>query len=261
MRRLHALLVLFGALLGSLPAQTPPLVQAVAVTPEPANRLAGGQNLYVRVAYESGEPLRFQAAGYHRGQKHASLAMNPSPAYPAGKGEAVVWLFGQPGARIDEVRVRVCDANWKQLSEVPVKVAAEWHAGVPPAPEAPWARELTAAQQQAVSSAMKQEPVATTLFDKIWFALAAVLVPLAFLCVPGYPILQAWTLWKLRGPSRLLSALPLSFMLPVYAFCLYALSQDSNLWPLYAIFASPVAFIITLVIFLVARRKARAAAV
>lgn len=259
MRRLLTYLVLPIALAGYVQAQTLPLVQAVAVTPEPANRLAPGQNLYVRVAYESGQPLRFQAAGYNQGQKHASLAMNPSPVYSAGKGETVVWLFGQPGARIDEVRIRVCDANWQQLSEVPVKVAAEWRAGVPPAPEAPWATELAAAQQRAVSQAMQEEPVATTLYEKIWFALVAALVPLAFLCVPGYPILQAYTLWRLRGPARLLAAIPLAFMLPVYAFCLYALSQDGNLWPLPAIFASPLAFVLTLVVLLVARRKAPAA--
>jgi len=28
-------------------------------------------------------------------------------------------------------------------------------------------------------------------------------------------------------------------MLPTYAFCVYALGQDSNLWPLPAIFLSP----------------------
>jgi hypothetical protein len=249
-------LALLLALVANAWAQTPPVVRIVAVSPDPADRLAGGQNLSVRVAYESDQPLRFQAAGYREGKKHESLAMNPSPVYPAGKGEAIVWVFGQPGARIDELRVRVGDAGWKPISEVAVPVQAAWRAGVPRAPEAPWVAELSAAQQRAVSQMMKQEPKPTTL-EKIGFTLAAILVPVAFLSVPGYPLLQLFTLWKLRGPSRLLSALPLAFMLPVYAFCLYALTQDSNLWPLYAIFASPVAFVITLTVFLVARRKAR----
>ncbi len=257
MTRAASALILFLALVANAWAQTPPVVQIVAVSPEPADRLAGGQNLSVRVAYDSDQPLRFQAASYREGQKNGSLAMNPSPVYPAGKGEAIVWVFGQPGARIDELRVRVCDANWQQISEVPVPVQAAWRAGVPPAPEAPWVAELNATQQRAVSQMMKQEPKPTTFLEKIGFTLTAILVPVAFLSVPGYPLLQLFTLWKLRGPSRLLSALPLTFMLPVYAFCLYALTQDSNLWPLYAIFASPVAFVITLTVFLVARRKAR----
>ena len=257
MIRATSAVVLFLVLASGALAQTPPVVRAVAVSPDPADRLAGGQNLSVRVAYESGQPLRFQAAGYHEGKKHESLAMNPSPVYPAGKGEAIVWIFGQPGARIDEIRVRVCDANWRQLSEVLVPVQAAWRAGVPPAPEAPWVAELNATQQRAVSQMMRQEPKPATFLEKIGFTLTAILVPVAFLSVPGYPLLQLFTLWKLRGPARLLSALPLAFMLPVYAFCLYALTQDSNLWPLYAIFASPVAFVITLVVFLVARRKVR----
>lgn len=88
----------------------------------------------------------------------------------------------------------------------------------------------------------------------LWSVCATVLVPLAFLAVPVYPIMQVVALVKLRGPARLLSALPLAFMLPVYAFCLYALSRDSNLWPLYAIFGSPLAFLFTLAVFIRARR-------
>lgn len=254
-------LALFLALVANAWAQTPPVVRIVAVSPDPADRLAGGQNLSVRVAYESDQPLRFQAAGYREGKKHESLATNPSPVYPAGKGEAIVWVFGQPGARIDELRVRVSDAGWKPISEVAVPVQAAWRAGVSPAPEAAWVAEAIAAHHQVIQQALKSEMVAdrtkSTLFDTLWLGLSALLVPVAFLSVPGYPLLQLFTLWKLRGPSRLLSALPLAFMLPVYAFCLYALTQDSNLWPLYAIFASPVAFVITLTVFLVARRKAR----
>ena len=139
-------------------------------------------------------------------------------------------------------------------------VQAAWRAGVPPAPEAPWVAELSSAQQNAILQAIRQEMIISTFWEHVWSGVAIVLVPFAFLCVPGYPLLQLFTLWKLRGPARLLSALPLAFMLPVYAFCLYALTQDSNLWPLYAIFASPVAVVITFAVFLFARRKAKAAA-
>ncbi|HUL54134.1 MAG TPA: hypothetical protein VLT83_12060 [Opitutaceae bacterium] len=241
-------------------AQTPPVVKATGVTPDPATRLAPGQSLNVRIVYESAQPLRFQAAGYLAGVRNGRLAMNPSPVYPAGKGEAIAWLFGQPGARIDEIRVRVCDDRWRQLFEVRVPVKGEWHAGVPAAPEAPWALELSAVQQRGLNQTMAKPGKAAGILEKLWFALTTVLVPLVFLAVPGYPALQVYALVRLRGPARLLSALPLSFMLPVYAFCLYGLSQESNLWPLYAIFASPVAFLITLAVLLVARRRQKAGA-
>jgi hypothetical protein len=251
--------VLVFVLAAKVLAQNPPIVRAVAVTPDPANRLASQQALYVRVAYESDQPLRFQAAGYFQGKKHERLMMNPSATYPAGKGEAVAWVSGDPGARLDEIRVRVCDAGWKQLFEVSTPIQAEWHAGIPSAPTAPWAKTLSDAQQHAVDAALKNPPPPSSLLEKLWVGLATILVPLAFLSVPGYPILQVYAFFKLRGPARLLSALPLSFMLPVYVFCLYALSKESNLWPLYGIFASPVAFIITLTVVIVARRRQAAA--
>ncbi len=249
--------LLIAAMLGTALAQTPPAMRAVAVTPEPGSRLAAGQNLYVRVAYESDQPLRMQARGYYDGTKRDQMANNPSPVFPAGSGEAVVWLFGQAGARVDEVRVQVYDAQWRHLLEVPVPLVAEWRAGVTAAPEAAWAAESLAAQARIPPP----PAVPVTAWEQVKGFLLVLLVPLAFLSVPGYPLLQVYTLWKLRGPARLLSALPLSFMLPIYAYCFYALTQGSNLWPLFAIGGSPVALSITLVVVIVARRRARRAAI
>jgi hypothetical protein len=87
--------------------------------------------------------------------------------------------------------------------------------------------------------------------------LAPILTILAFLSVPGYLILQIIAWWKLRGTAQLLACVPLLFMLPIYCFCLYALSRGSNLWPLWAIFASPVAFLITLLVFIGSRYLTR----
>ena len=249
-----AILANFGA------AQTPPVVRVTGVTPEPAGTLARGQNFYARVAYESDQPLRFQAAGYFEGAKHGQLAMNPSGVLPAGAGESIVWVFAHQDTRIDELRVRVFDASWKELFEVPVPAAIEWRAGAAEAPEAPWAAELSAAQQRAVSEAIQQEPQAKNLFQKIWFALVTVLVPVAFLSLPAYPLFQFYALWKLRGTMRWLSALPLLLMLPVYGHSLYALSKGSNLWPIYVIFASPVALILLIAVMIVARKRALAEA-
>lgn len=231
--------------------QTQPVVRIVAISPDPATLLAAGQNLNARVAYESKQPLRLQATGYRDGNKQTHLSMNASPIYPAGSGEALVFVFGQPGARIDELRVGVFDQNWRPLVEVPVKVEASWRAGVAPAPTAGWVQELGEAQGRAISAAFKQGE------NRTGFDAAFLLVPLMGLTVIGYPLLQAYALWRLSGPARLWSALPLSFMLPVYAFCIYALLHESNLWPLFAIFGSPVAFLITLIVLIVARRRER----
>ena len=243
-------------LAGNAIAQTPPVVRITGTTPEAGSTLATGQNFHVRVAYESDEALRFQAAGFFEGTKHGKLAMNPSTVHPAGSGEALVWIFAHDDTRIDEVHVRVCDAGWKELFAVPVSAPIEWRADAPKSPEAPWAAELAAAQQRTVSQSMNAEPEDSTVLGKLWSVIVTLLVPLAFLSLPAYPLFQVYALWKLRGRARVLSALPLIFMLPIYAYSLLALSKGSNLWPLFAIFASPVALIIVIVVMVIARKRA-----
>ncbi len=135
---------------------------------------------------------------------------------------------------------------------------AEWHAGLPAVPDAPWVRELNDATASHYEQNQRDAPP-PGVRDNIMMGLGVVLVPLAFLSVLGYPVLLLIALIMLRGPLRLLSSLPLSFMLPVYAYCLYALAQKSNLWPMFAIFASPVALIITGVIFFIGLRRQKRA--
>ena len=216
----------------------PPEVKATAISPESPAQLAAQEALYVRLAYQSEQPLRFQAFGYFKGTKKANFMANASPAYPAGAGEALAWMSADPGAQIDELRVVVYDAAWKALSEVPVPVQAAWHAGIPANAPAAWARELSNAQQRAVSQDLEQLGKGT---GSLWDRFVSVALPFIFVSVPLYPLLQGWALYRLRGARRLLSAVPLCFMLPTYAFCFYALTKDSNLWPLPAIFLSPVA--------------------
>ena len=249
-RSVTALALIFA--LGAAGHAAPPEVKATATSPESPATLAPQQSLYVRVEYQSDQPLRLQASGYLRGIKGERFMVNASPAYAAGTGEALVWLAGDPGARIDEIRVLVHDQNWKLLTTVSVPVQAAWHAGITGTEPAAWVKPLNDAQQHPVGQDLKKS---SGIVRGLWSFFASGFVALAFLSVPGYPILQVYAFYRLRGPRRLLSALPLSFMLPTYAFCLYALSRDSNLWPLYAIFLSPVAFLIVGGMLLYDRRR------
>jgi hypothetical protein len=234
-----------AVLLGSFAragAATPEL-QLTATSPELPARLAAQEAFYVRIAYQSDQPLRFQAAGYFQGAKKANLMMNPSPVYPAGSGEAVAWIAGDAGTVIDEVRVVGHDARWKPLREVSLPAAAAWHAGIAANPPAAWARELNNAQQQLVGRDLQQASQGT---GGLWDRIVDAVMPFVFGSIAAYPLLQAFALWRLRGARRLLAALPLTFMLPTYAFCIYALWKNSNLWPLPAIFLSPVAALLVL---------------
>lgn len=58
--------------------------------------------------------------------------------------------------------------------------------------------------------------------------------------VPGYFLLQ-FVLWLgLRGRWRNAALLPLVFAVPVAIWCLVALAQESNLWPLPFILFAPL---------------------
>jgi len=59
--------------------------------------------------------------------------------------------------------------------------------------------------------------------------------------VVSYLVFQTRALIKLRGGRRIFAAVPLLFMIPILAVSIEALLKGSNLWPIFLIFASPVA--------------------
>jgi hypothetical protein len=56
--------------------------------------------------------------------------------------------------------------------------------------------------------------------------------------VPAYFVVQPVALLRWRGGWRMAAALPLLLSIPALLFSVYALAQDSNLWPLTLIFAA-----------------------
>jgi hypothetical protein len=81
---------------------------------------------------------------------------NPSPAYAAGRGEAVAWIAFNEAQRIDEVRVVVSDERWRPLLELNEPLQAEWSSTASQVLPAAWATRLSDAQQRAVSESMRQ---------------------------------------------------------------------------------------------------------
>jgi hypothetical protein len=75
------------------------------------------------------------------------------------------------------------------------------------------------------------------------------LVGLAFVAgVPGYLVLQPRALRRLRGGWRIAAAVPLVGAAATICWSLYALSRDSNLWPLtFVLFAPPAAVYLVIV--------------
>ena len=66
---------------------------------------------------------------------------------------------------------------------------------------------------------------------------------LLWLTIPAYVVLQVVALMRSSDGSRVAAVLPLFVMVPVFALTAVALVQESNLWPLLMLFASPVALL------------------
>ena len=231
---LAAVAVLAAGLASAAPSVAAVTASLTAVDPESPATLGSGQSLYVKVEYESDQPLRVQGQGARGGQTVPGMT-NGSPVYPAGRGTALAWIAYRGPETIDEMRVELSDARWQHITTVGVSVQATWTA-IPGARDpAPWVRALNDAQQRAISADMNRAVSGPAAM--LSGALAMIFVG----CVPLYPVLQAFALWRLRGGFRLAASSALFLMLPIYVFCLWALSRDSNLWPVTAIFASPVA--------------------
>jgi hypothetical protein len=222
----------------AIPVRAAVSARIVEVFPSAPAMLLPRHSLYVHVEYDSDQPVRLQAKAWRNGQQVPGMN-NPSPAYPAGRHEAIAWVALADGESLDELRVELSDARWHPLTHVTETMRAEWSAGAAAAVAPAWVKELNDAQQGDVAAAMSQ-----TSSGPVGSMMSAALLSGMFMLVLAYPVVQIAALAIARGTWRLIAALPLVVMVPTYAFCLYALSRGSNLWPLTAIFLSPPAAIV-----------------
>jgi hypothetical protein len=74
------------------------------------------------------------------------------------------------------------------------------------------------------------------------------MVDLLWLSVAAYLVLQAVVIARSSGPARWVAAAPLAVMIPIGVLTAIAFAQESNLWPLWLLFASPVALLYVVVV-------------
>ena len=70
--------------------------------------------------------------------------------------------------------------------------------------------------------------------------IGALLGTVIMAAVPGYFVLQPMTILRYRGKWRLAAMLPLLGCVPAALYSLYALAQESNLWPIMFVLFAPV---------------------
>jgi hypothetical protein len=209
-----------------------------AMDPAATQTLGRGDKLSVRLSYESTEPLRFTVKGFAGGTPVTGVHSNPAPLYPAGQGDAIVWLRLIDSGYLDEVHVQILDAQWqvRDVLSAPVSLFWEDGSGSMPRTAASWVASLDAAQQAMVSSAAQARSDETD-------AGGSLLVMLMGWSIPAYLILQIYMVSAYRGGWRKAALVPVLLMIPLALYTLYALLAGSNLWPLMLLFLTPLAFL------------------
>lgn len=213
---------------GAISAQT---LEVTATDPAGGGRLPPNRTFYLKVHYDSPQPLRLKATGMLGGKKVQDIT-NPSPVYPAGTGDGLVWISYRTSTRIDAVQVSASDQNWRPISSLTFPVEVSWASSASDPAEAGWVREMNETQQREISSALQSSQGNPGILGWAFFAFL-------YVSVLGYPVLQIHSLCRDGWKSA--ASLPLFLMIPLMVYTAWALAMGSNLWPLLLLFGSPFA--------------------
>jgi hypothetical protein len=232
-----ARLLILLALLPLPAAAATPEVRVTGSHPGLTGELPRNGALYVRLSYRTDVPLRMQAKGFFKGvEVRDEVRWNPSPAYPAGAAEAMVWIAYAASTRLDELRIEVSDERWEPLVVAKLPVSVSWSAASGATKRAPeWVSRLNGAQQNSAGANM----TVNGGVDILGMLIAGFVV----LAVPGYFVLQIALGLLYSGRWRLAALAPLLVMVPATAHAAVALAAQSNLWPIVVILTAPFAFL------------------
>lgn len=192
-------------------------VSLVALDPQTETALGSDELLYVRVQYESGIPLRFQAIATREGMPLEVGAMrNPAVLHAPGSGEALVWVGYANPTHIDAVRVTVLDEAWQELSRLSHDADVTWQGAAAGQPREPaeWVAALLRSEKRKMDYVYDPAPQKYgTLYDIFFF--------LSLASMPAYLLLQLHMLWHYRYRWRELAVIPL---FPYLILAFYALA-------------------------------------
>lgn len=228
------LLFLAGAAVSAEPAAL--TMQVERTSPSPGATLPRFGSYYIALRYTTDRPLRIQARAYAHGKLlDAGQAMNASVLHPAPEGTALAWVeFSEP-ALIDEIRVTAYDDHWKPLLVLRHPARVQWLPEPAQTNRAPpgWAQTLIGEERGIAAQSQPDDEVGS-----FGMALGGLLVVGG---VPGYLVLQFISVISLRSGWRKAALVPAGLMGLACLHAVYALSQDSNLWPIVVILTAPVA--------------------
>jgi hypothetical protein len=256
-----AVRVLFGAILvllvpfgAAVPLDPAPTIQLIDRDPGRNVDLRAGEPLYLRLRYQSPIPIHILLSGYDRGDMVRGYLQDSDELFPAGDRAVTAWLAYPRDARIDQVEVRIWNANQARVAATRIPIEAQWTdadgAGAERETKS-WVTELTPGQRERMAARLSAADE-TSGFDPF---------DLIFLCVPGYFLLQLALALRTSGGWRKAALVPTVIMVPVLAYTVLAFAAQSNLWPLLLLLSAPLAcvYLILLSMLLLLRRLTRPA--
>ena len=226
-------------------------VEILETDPVTPAELGKGENFYVRVGYETDQPIYVRGAAFLDGKPAPSMT-GVSMRHAAGTGEAFFWFAYTTPARVDMIVMTAHDANTnKATGQAAISVDLTW-TGAPtaaPRPLPEWVTRMRAEQNRQIresTEAYMNRPTpwweTVLFFAMIW-------------SVPGYFIVQAAALWRWRAGWRVAAAIPGLPMTAVLVYTIVAFSAGSNLFPLVLIFSAPPALLYLVVLMVLRRRR------
>ncbi|HEX5475003.1 MAG TPA: hypothetical protein VFX12_10110, partial [Vicinamibacterales bacterium] len=128
-------------------------VRVVETDPASPATLGRDETFYVRIEYDTDEPIRIWARPFFQGTPVAAKS-NPSITY-TGRGEALGWFALDDAVDVDEIRIIVGGGTpyrESQATTYPVSLSGSGHAAAPRRP-AEWVAPL----ERAAADAARRE--------------------------------------------------------------------------------------------------------
>jgi hypothetical protein len=198
---------------------------SVAALDPPSGQLGDSDPLYIKLTYQSDQPVTFQAQGLLRGQRvwGGGFIRGLGGLAPQleGAGETVVSIAYVSGATIDAIEISAVDSHYRTLASTQTPIKLSWTAG-PPRDARTYANWVTPMKEIADRATMKQ--TGADPLTLLWTAMV--------FTAPTYLVLQLWFAYRWTGGWRRAALVPLVVVLPVLAITAGAVMRHSNVGPL-----------------------------
>jgi hypothetical protein len=214
-------------------AQANSHAKVVETHPSTSAGLHRNQSFWIRIEYETDEPIRLWVRPFRNGAPVETAISNPSLTY-TGAGEALGWFALREPGDVDEVHVVAGGGEryreWV-LARFPVEL--HWTAASAATESRPqWVEDLLAVEQTRREDEARLRAAEPASAGKVSIFNGFMLIILA-LALAGI-VVPLWSVWKWSGGWRIGAALPAAAVGFVILRIIVDTARDPtshNLWP------------------------------